>query len=69
MKKKIIYAQMIQNNFNGWVEIDGLSTLKFWDHPRNNYGLAIDLYDQDEKQLDAKEHFHLQNCEAGKSDV
>lgn len=69
MKKKIIYAQMIQSNFNGWIEIDALSTLKFWDLPKNNYGIAIDIYDADENQLDAKEHFHLQNCEAGKSDV
>lgn len=69
MKKRIIYAQMIQNNFNGWIEIDALSTLKFWDLPKNNFGMAIDIYDQDDNQLDAKEHFHLQNCEAGKSDV
>lgn len=60
---------MIQTNFSGWIEIDALSTLKFWDHPKNNYGLAVDVYDQDENQLDAKEHFHLQSCEAGKSGV
>lgn len=60
---------MIPANFNGWVEIDALSTLKFWENTRHNYGLAIDIYDQDEKPLDAKMHFHLQNCEAGKSEV
>lgn len=60
---------MIASNFNGWVEINALSTLKFWDLARTNYGMAIDIYDQDDNQLDAKEHFHLQNCEAGKSGV
>ncbi|CRL06849.1 CLUMA_CG019482, isoform A [Clunio marinus] len=55
----------IKSNFNGWVEIDALLTLKYWDHPRNNYGIAIDIFDDEENQLDAKEHFHLQNCEAG----
>lgn len=59
---------MIQRNFNGWVEIDALSTLKFWELPRNNLGLAIDIFDEDDNQLDAKDHFHLQNCEAGKSE-
>jgi hypothetical protein len=65
MKKKIIYATMLQANFNGWVEIDALATLKFWDAVKNNNGLAIDIYDQDDNQLDAREHFHLQNCQAG----
>lgn len=69
MKKKIIYATMVSSNFNGWVEVEALMTLKFWDHPKNNYGMAIDVYDQDDNHLDAKEHFHLQNCEAGKSGV
>lgn len=60
---------MVASNFNGWIEIDALSTVKSWDNIKNNYGLAIDIYDQDENQLNAKEHFHLQNCQAGKSDV
>lgn len=68
MKKKTIYVEMIASDLNGWVEINALSTMKFWDL-KNNYGLAIDIYDQDDNPLDAKEHFHLQNCEAGKSEV
>ena len=59
----------IEINKHGWIEIDALATLRFWSPARNNYGLAIDIHDQDDNQLDAKEHFHLQNCEAGKSDV
>lgn len=69
MKKKTIYVEMISSDLNGWVEINAMSTMKFWDHVKNNFGLAVDIYDQDENQLDAKEHFHLQNCEAGKSEV
>lgn len=69
IKKKIIYSEMIRSSYNGWIEINSLSTLKFWDSSKNNLGMGIDLYDQDENQLDAREHFHLQNCEAGKSDV
>jgi hypothetical protein len=60
---------MIPSTFEGWVEIDALSTVRFWDNTKNNLGLAVDIYDQDENQLNAKEHFHLQNCEAGKSVV
>lgn len=69
LKKKIIYTQFVAHNFNGWLEIDVLATLKYWDQPKNNLGMAIDIYDKDDNQLDAKEHFHLQNCEAGKSEV
>lgn len=60
---------MVPSSFNGWIEIDALSTLKFWDQAKNNLGLSIEVFDQDDNQLDAKEHFHLQNCEAGKSEV
>jgi hypothetical protein len=69
MKKRQIFAKLIKSDFNGWVEIDALSTMKFWDSPKSNYGIAIDIYDDNDNQLDAKEHFHLQNCEAGKSEV
>lgn len=69
IKKRIIFAKMISSTFNGWVEVDALSTVRLWDSLRNNLGLAVDMYDMDENQLNAKEHFHLQNCEAGKSVV
>lgn len=69
MKKRTIYVETIGSDFTGWVEINAMLTMKGWENAKNNYGLAIDVYDQDENQLDAKEHFHLQNCEAGKSDV
>lgn len=67
--KRMIYSTMVERNYNGWIEIDAKGTLKFWDKARLNYGLAIDVYDQDENQLDAREFFHLQECEAGKSVV
>lgn len=60
---------MVEKNFSGWVEMDGKGTLKFWDSPRNNYGLSIDVFDINENQLDARDHFYLQDCEAGKSVV
>jgi hypothetical protein len=63
----MIFSTMIEKGFSGWIEIDAKGTLKYWDQQKNNYGVAVDVYDQDENQLDAREFFHLQNCEAGKS--
>jgi hypothetical protein len=68
-KKKQIYATMVRSNFNGWVEIDALSTMKYWEPAKNNFGLAIDVYDENDNHLNAKMHFHLQDCQAGKSEV
>lgn len=58
---------MIPKSYSGWLEIDARGTLHFWDLAKNNHGMAIDVYDDEEKQLDAREFFHLQDCEAGKS--
>lgn len=69
LKRKVIYSQLITSNSQGWIEIDIKSTLRFWDHQNKNYGLAIDVYDQDEKHLDAHDYFAMQSCEAGKSEV
>lgn len=60
---------MIEKNYKGWIEIDAKGTLKYWNNPRNNHGLSIGVYDSDDKELDAREHFVLQDCEAGKSVV
>lgn len=60
---------MIEKNYSGWIEIDAKGTLKFWEKARLNYGMAIDVYSQDDYQLDAREFFRLQECEAGKSVV
>jgi hypothetical protein len=65
VQKKIIYTTMIESNFEGWIAMDAKGTLKYWDNPNSNYGLAIDVYDSNENHLDAKEHFDLQDCEAG----
>jgi hypothetical protein len=67
--KKMIFSTMVEKNYNGWVEADLKGTLKYWDKARLNYGLAIDVYNQDEQQLDARDFFHLQECQAGKSVV
>lgn len=60
---------MVERNYNGWIEIDAKGTLKYWDKARLNYGMAIDVFDENEDQIDAKEFFTLQSCEAGKSVV
>lgn len=65
----MIFSTMIEKDYKGWIEIDAKGTLKYWDRPRLNYGLAIDVIDKDDKMLDAREYFHIQNCEAGKSVV
>ena len=66
---KVIHSALIPSKRTGWVEIDLYATLKYWKKSRNNYGLSIDVYDEKDQQLDAREYFELQNCnqEAGKS--
>lgn len=58
---------MVERGYTGWIEIDAKGTLMYWNNPRNNYGLAVDVYDEDNNQLDARDFFYLQSCEAGKS--
>jgi hypothetical protein len=65
----VIYSTMVEKSYVGWVEIDAKGTLKYWEKAKNNLGFAIDVYDQDDKILDARQHFHLQDCEGGKSVV
>ncbi|KAG5679400.1 hypothetical protein PVAND_008968 [Polypedilum vanderplanki] len=60
--KKAIHESLIPSKRVGWIEVDVISTLKFWNNPKNNYGLSIDMYDEQGKQLDAREYFELQNC-------
>lgn len=60
---------MIERSYVGWIEIDVKGTLKYWDKPKMNYGMAIDVFDADEKQLDSRNFFYLQDCKAGKSVV
>jgi len=66
--KKIIFTRVIQSSFVGWVEVDALGTLSFWDQAKNNHGIAVDIFDENDQPLDAREHFRLQSCDqAGKS--
>lgn len=69
IKKRIIFTRVIKSSYVGWIEIDALGTLSFWDQVKNNHGIAVDVYDENEEPLDAKEHFRLQSCndQAGKS--
>lgn len=68
-QKKTIYTTMIERSYVGWVEIDVKGTLRYWSTPKLNDGLVIDVYDADERQLDARNFFYLQDCKAGKSVV
>lgn len=57
---------MIGSKTHNWIEINANATLKYWDLPRNNLGIGIDVYDEDDNHLEAREHFHMQYCEEGK---
>ncbi|XP_070494428.1 uncharacterized protein ana isoform X1 [Chironomus tepperi] len=61
--KKIIFTRVIQASFVGWVEVDALGTLSFWDQAKNNHGIAVEIFDENDQPLDAREHFRLQSCD------
>jgi hypothetical protein len=69
MKKREIAVLSIPRYSIGWVEFNATSLVKYWETGKTNHGLAVDVYDQNDVHLDAKNLFYLQDCEAGKSVV
>lgn len=59
---------MIKKAYSGWVELNVRSIIQQWkQNLRHNYGLTVDVYDQDENLLVASRFFHPHpSCEACK---
>ncbi|XP_055631871.1 protein anachronism [Toxorhynchites rutilus septentrionalis] len=69
-KKRICSSITITRNFRGWITLDTLLAVKLWDKPNRNFGIAIDVQDQDDNPLPAARFFQSTDCsEASKSNA
>ncbi|XP_053689101.1 protein anachronism [Sabethes cyaneus] len=69
-KKRICSSITITRNFRGWITLDTLLAVKLWDKPNRNFGIAIDVQDQDDNTLPAARFFSPTDCsEASKSNA
>ncbi|XP_058834142.1 protein anachronism [Topomyia yanbarensis] len=69
-KKRICSSITITRNFRGWITLDTLLAVKLWDKPNRNFGIAIDVQDQDDNTLSASRFFQPTDCsEASKSNA
>lgn len=67
-KKRICSSITITRNFRGWITLDTLLAVKLWDKPNRNFGIAIDVQDQDDNALPAARFFQPTDCsEASKA--
>lgn len=67
-KKRICSSITITRNFRGWITLDTLLAVKLWDKPNRNFGIAIDVQDQDDNALPAARFFQPTDCnEASKT--
>ncbi|XP_065087930.1 protein anachronism [Ochlerotatus camptorhynchus] len=69
-KKRICSSITITRNFRGWITLDTLLAVKLWDKPNRNFGIAIDVQDQDDNALPAARFFQPTDCsEASKANA
>lgn len=69
-KKRICSSITITRNFRGWITLDTLLAVKLWDKPNRNFGIAIDVQDQDDNPLPAARFFQATDCsEASKANA
>lgn len=69
-KKRICSSITITRNFRGWIALDTLLAVKLWDKPNRNFGIAIDVQDQDDNPLPAARYFQATDCsEASKANA
>ncbi|XP_055609942.1 protein anachronism [Uranotaenia lowii] len=61
-KKRICSSITTTRNFRGWITLDTLLAVKLWDKPNRNFGIAIDVHDQDENPLAAARFFQPADC-------
>lgn len=67
-KKRICSSITITRNYRGWIALDTLLAVKLWDKPNRNFGIAVDVQDQDDNPLPAARYFQPTDCsEASKA--
>lgn len=69
-KKRICSSITITRNYRGWIALDTLLAVKLWDKPNRNFGIAVDVQDQDDNPLPAARYFQPTDCsEASKANA
>lgn len=69
-KKRICSSITITRNYRGWIALDTLLAVKLWDKPNRNFGIAVDVQDQDDNPLPAARFFQATDCtEASKTNA
>uniref|UniRef100_A0A182QF48 TGF-beta propeptide domain-containing protein n=1 Tax=Anopheles farauti TaxID=69004 RepID=A0A182QF48_9DIPT len=69
-KKRICSSTTITQSYRGWISMDTLLAVKLWDKPNRNFGIAIDVEDQEDRPLRAADFFQPADCsEASKTNA
>ncbi|XP_035914211.1 protein anachronism isoform X1 [Anopheles stephensi] len=69
-KKRMCSSTTITQSYRGWITMDTLLAVKLWDKPNRNFGIAIDVEDQEDRPLRAADFFQPADCsEASKSNA
>uniref|UniRef100_A0A182NIJ5 TGFb_propeptide domain-containing protein n=1 Tax=Anopheles dirus TaxID=7168 RepID=A0A182NIJ5_9DIPT len=69
-KKRICSSITITQSYRGWISMDTLLAVKLWDKPNRNFGIAIDVEDQEDRPLRAADFFQPADCsEASKTNA
>ncbi|CAO1374315.1 unnamed protein product [Diamesa serratosioi] len=66
IKKKVLHTKMVSQSQHGWIEFDIKHTIRTWENVNKNFGLSVDVYDQDEVQLKAHNYFRMQDWSGSK---
>ncbi|XP_035786698.1 protein anachronism-like [Anopheles albimanus] len=61
-KKRICSSITITQSYRGWISMDTLLAVKLWDKPNRNFGIAIDVEDQEDRPLRASDFFQPPDC-------
>ncbi|ETN62955.1 hypothetical protein AND_005341 [Anopheles darlingi] len=61
-KKRICSSITITQSYRGWISMDTLLAVKLWDKPNRNFGIAIDVEDQEDRPLKASDFFQPPDC-------
>ncbi|XP_058063054.1 protein anachronism [Anopheles bellator] len=61
-KKRICSSITITQSYRGWISMDTLLAVKLWDKPNRNFGIAIDIEDQEDRPLKASDFFQPPDC-------
>ena len=60
-------SKMVPRYQTKWLEFDILSAVQFWQkRPRKNFGLIVEVEDEDRNKIAPSKIFKLMNCSDGK---